>query len=400
MSEKIITVHEAKEILQAQVYERKIAQLDLAEVNGYVLAESLYAPIDIPAFDQSSMDGYAFAFKDWIPGTPMKVAGKIPAGNNEKLSLDKGGSFRIFTGAPLPQGADTVVMQEKTFLTGDTIMISQPELQQGDNRRLRGADIKKGDQALSGGITITASAIGFLGALGYTEIPVYAAPYVAIVITGNELQQPGNELNYGQVYEASSRMLQACLSEMGIKNIKLYFTGDDLEQTVNILTDALHSADVVLITGGVSVGEYDFVVTAAERCGVQRLFHKVKQRPGKPLYAGRKLNQPVFGLPGNPSSVLTCFYQYVWPLLRKMMGHSNSLTYLKVPLAEAFQKNNQLTHFLKGDLKEGKVTILSAQESYRLSSFAVANCLVVLDETMRAYAKDEIVEVHLLPVYG
>lgn len=400
MGEKIISVEEARAILHSQDFERKITRLNLAEAIGYVLAEDLHAPVDIPSFHQSSMDGYAFSFDSLIPGESMNVAARIQAGESEKLVLKKGEAVRVFTGAPIPEGADTVVMQEKTTSADGKVTIDHAELKQGDNRRLQGTDIKKGELALAKNTMITSGAIGFLGALGTTEIPVYATPSISLVITGNELQHPGTELKYGQVYEASSVMLKACLAEMGLNNVSVFFAPDDLQETIRTLNTALESSDVVLITGGVSVGDYDFVVKAAEECGVKQLFHKVKQRPGKPLYAGRKGNQPVFGLPGNPSSVLTCFYQYVWPVLRTITGHPHTLTTLKVPLAEFYQKNNQLTHFLKGLYQDGKVTILSAQESYRLSSFAVANCLVVLDEAMRGYEKDEIIEINLLPVYG
>lgn len=400
MSEKIISVKEARSILDSQNFERKIRRLNLNEATGYILAEDLPALVDIPSFDQSSMDGYAFSFNSWVPGTALKVVDKIAAGRSDKLILKAGEAVRVFTGAPLPEGADTVVMQEKTRTENDLLFIEQEDLKQGDNFRIQGTDITKGDTAVSKDTLVSSGTIGFLAALGYDKVPVFSAPSVALIITGNELQQPGSELIYGQVYEASSVMLQSCLKEMGLHKVNIYFVQDDLNETIKILKTALESSDVVLITGGVSVGDYDFVVKAAEECGVQKLFHKVRQRPGKPLYAGRRKNQPVFGLPGNPSSVLSCFYQYVWPVLRRMTGHAGTLKTMQVPLAASFEKKNPLTNFLKGFYENGMVKILPAQESYRLSSFVVANCLVVLDEAMRHYEKEEPVEIHLLPVYG
>jgi molybdopterin molybdotransferase len=195
-------------------------------------------------------------------------------------------------------------------------------------------------------------------------------------------------------------MLSIALREMGMTDIQLYFAKDDPDETVSALEKALRACDVVLLTGGVSVGEYDFVVPAAERCGVYQLFHRIKQRPGKPLYAGRKDNQPVFGLPGNPSSVLTCFYEYVWPVLRKLTGHDHQLKTLTVPLSAPHKKPHQLKHFLKGYYTDGRVTILPGQESYRMRSFATANCLVVLDEPPHEYQENDLVNIHLLPVYG
>ncbi|SEL13343.1 molybdopterin molybdotransferase MoeA [Parapedobacter koreensis] len=399
-SSQIISVAEAKAILNAQAFERKTVRKSLPEAVGQVLAEDVCAQVDVPAFDQSSMDGYAFTFADWKPGVTLAVVGKIPAGASGQLAVGMGEAARIFTGAPLPEGTDTVVMQERTEEISGQLRIDQVDLKQGDHTRTRGAEINRGEVALVQGMPLTAAAIGFLAGVGCDQVVVYALPTVALVITGDELQQPGKPLLHGEVYEASSSMLRAALAQMGIADVQVYYAEDTLEGTIKVLDTALQVSDVVLLTGGVSVGEYDFVVQAASRCGVQQLFHRVRQRPGKPLYAGRKANQPIFGLPGNPSSVLTCFYQYVWPQLRKLTGHNDTLTALRVPLAAAYDKHNQLTHFLKGVYRDGYATILPAQESYRMRTFAVANCLVVLDEAMRHYDANELVDIHLLPSYG
>lgn len=386
--------------MEDQEFERKVSRKPLVDAVGLVLADNVYARTDIPSFDQSSMDGYAFRFGDWQPGNTLKVVGKLPAGHSGGLQLQAGEAARIFTGAPLPGGADTVVMQEQTEIQGDLLNILQTGLQQDDNKRTRGAEIRDGELALEKGNLITAGAAGFLAGTGCYEVAVYDMPSVAVVVTGDELQQPGQALPYGQVYEASSTMLRIALREMGITDIQLYFAKDDPEETVAALDNALRLCDVVLLTGGVSVGEFDFVVPAAARCGVQQLFHRIKQRPGKPLYAGRKGNRPVFGLPGNPSSVLTCFYEYVWPVLRRLTGHGHQLKVLAVPLSAPHHKINQLTHFLKGYYADGRVTILPAQDSYRMRSFATANCLVALDEAAQPYQENDLVNIHLLPVYG
>jgi molybdopterin molybdotransferase len=396
----MISVAQARTILNDQPFEKRIVQKDLPGAIGFVLAEDIYAPLDIPAFDQSSMDGYAFAFNDWAPGKLLKVAIEIPAGRNDDLSIQKEEAARVFTGAPIPDGADTVVMQEQVSAANGQLNILQKDLKKGNAFRARGSEIKKGELALTKGTEITTGTIGFLAGLGFNEVKVFAAPSVSIIITGNELQQPGQALQHGQVYEASSYMLTANLRQMGIPEIAVLNAKDELEETVAILKKALGSSDVVLLTGGVSVGEYDFVVEATKRCNVQQLFHKVKQRPGKPLFAGRTGNRMVFGLPGNPSSVLTCFYQYVWPLLRKWTGHGGELKKIQVPLARLHDKQNQMTHFLKGIYKDGKVEVLPAQDSYRMRSFAVANCLVELDEPMRTYDENELVTIQLLPTYG
>lgn len=397
---ELISVNEAKKILAEQEFPRKIIQPALAESVGCVLASDILSPVDIPAFNQSSMDGYAFAFDDLQRFRTFEVIEEVPAGRADPLKICQGEAARIFTGAALPEGTDTVIMQEQTSLAGGKISFLSAGLSAGDNRRLKGADIKAGELALAAGTVLSEGAIGFLAGLGLTRVSVFARPAVSIVITGDELQQPGQPLRFGQVYEASSVMLKAALSAMGIHEVSVFYAKDELDETVRMIETALQSAALVLVTGGVSVGDYDFVVRASELCGITALFHKVKQRPGKPLFAGRKESQPVFGLPGNPSSVLTCFYQYVWPLLRRLMGYNDSHRVLRVPLETPHEKKHGLTHFLKGIFDNGKVSILPGQESYRMRSFATANCLVALEEGMRTYEKDEVVNIYLLPVYG
>lgn len=396
----MISVTEAKDILHRVTLVPKIMRCALPEAIGYILAEDIYALTDIPAFNQSSMDGYAFAFADWQSNQELQVVAAVPAGRGDRLVLRKGEAARVFTGAPLPEGADTVVMQEVTEVQQNRLTIQQPALQRGDNFRPQGSEIREGEPALPAGTPVTASAIGFIAGMGHQQVVVYAPPAVTIIITGDELQTPGEPLQYGQVYEASSFMLRAALTQMGITHINVLYAADNLSATVTALQQALQGADIVLLTGGVSVGDFDFVVKATEQCGVQQLFHRVKQRPGKPLYAGVKGLVTVFGLPGNPSSVLTCFYQYVWPLLRRCMGQQPALTQLQVPLAAQHYKPHQLTHFLKGHYHNGSVTVLAAQESYRMRSFAVANCFVALEEPSRQYEAQEQVTIFLLPNYG
>ena len=236
-----------------------------------------------------------------------------------------------------------------------------------------------------------------LAAIGETDVTVYKKPEVAVIITGNELQIPGLPLQSGNVYESNSYMLIAALEQMGIKDIELLYATDDLEELTMRLKEALEIADVVLLTGGVSVGDYDFVVAATEQCSVEKIFHKIKQKPGKPLFFGKKNKQLVFGLPGNPSSVLTCFYEYVAPALQQLQGHLNpGLIKAFLPMASSFSKNEGLTHFLKANYNGQKVTLLSGQESYRLNSFATANCLTCIPENTTILEEGALVEVHFL----
>lgn len=391
----MISVNEAKDIINNKVVVLPSIKLSIEKTVGFVLAEDVFSTIDYPPFHQSSVDGYAFAFDD--VQEKLFINGEVPAGNKESLSLLPKHAMRIFTGAAIPSNADTVVMQEKTIIEDDKLIIKDEQLKQGINFRPAGSDIKAGEPALLKNSVLFPAAIGFLAAIGITDVVVYKNPSVNIITTGNELQQPGNPLQFGQVYEANSYMLKAALQQLGINDVNIFFVDDNLQRLTAKLNEALQSADIVLLTGGVSVGDYDFVLQAAVDCNIEKLFHKVKQRPGKPLYFGKKENKIVFGLPGNPSSVLSCFYEYVIPALEIMVNRKYIIKTLHLPLAKDYKKIAGLTFFLKGIYNNDKAIPLDAQASYQLSSFAKANCLIRLEEEITEYNEGDIVEVHVLP---
>jgi molybdopterin molybdotransferase len=262
---------------------------------------------------------------------------------------------------------------------------------------MKGVEIAVGDLALAKNTLLTPAAIGFLAGLGIKEVAVYPKPVVHIIITGNELQRPATPLQPGQVYESNSVMLQTALLQIGISKTSITFAKDDIAELTVALENALQEADLVLLTGGVSVGNYDFVVAASEACGIAPVFHKIAQRPGKPLFAGKKGNKIIFGLPGNPASVLTCFYVYVTKAIESMSGRKNLLQTKQLLLSAAYSKKIKLTQFLKAYCTEDEVTVLQAQESFRLSSFSLANCLVVLPGEKMEFAEGEPVETILLP---
>ncbi len=394
----MISVAEAKQIIQENIITLPPVKMHLLQAAGMVLAEDVFASINIPSYNQSSMDGYAFSFDDWKVSNSLKIKGEMAAGSSETFTLSPGNAVRIFTGAPVPASADTVVMQEKIKIVNDYLIIEDENILQGSNVRAKGSEIKAGELALAKKTLLMPAAIGFLAGIGVTEVLVYPLPSVSIIVTGNELQTPGQPLMQGQVYESNSFSLQAALKQIHITDIKIYNAEDTLETVKQIMKEALQQSEIVFLTGGVSVGDYDFVAAAAAENGVEKIFHKIKQRPGKPFYFGKKESKLVFGLPGNPASVLTCFYEHVEPALKKIAGQKPALQVMQVPLAEPFKKAAGLTHFLKGFYDGKIVAALSAQESYRLSSFANANCLIKIDEEVTVCEKNEFVEIHLLPV--
>lgn len=391
----MISVAEAKHIISTNVTALNPVTVSLLQARGKVLAADVVAAVDIPAFTQSAMDGYAFAFDDLQK--ELIIEGEMAAGSSSAVEVAAGKAIRIFTGAPVPAGADTVVMQEKVRTENGVLIIEDDKLQRNSNVRPIGSEIKAGELALPKGSLLTAAAIGFLAGIGVNAVSVIPDPVISIILTGNELQEPGQPLLYGQVYESNSFGLTAALESLHLPVHHIYKAEDDAEVVTATLEQALNESDLVLLTGGVSVGDYDFVIQAANKCGVVQQFHKIKQRPGKPLFFGTKDNKLVFGLPGNPSSVLTCFYEYVTEALSLQTKRPLQLKTVQTILAKDCIKPPGLTHFQKAYYDGEKVLPLTAQESYKLNSFATANCLLVLDGENDEYKTNDPVTIHLLP---
>jgi len=397
----MISVQEAKSIVTKSVDPLDPRQVQLNQASGMTLAEDILSPIDVPGFDQSNMDGYAIRFEDYRSGDLLSIGPVIQAGSTDDFSLVKGQAARIFTGSAIPGNADTVVMQEKTKVDEQGLLnIEDPGLESGTKVRKKGTDIRAGEKALAKGSLLTPAAIGFLASIGISAVKVYPNPSVVILITGKEIKKPGESLQRGQLYDSNSYILTSVLEQLHITEVSIRWIDDDLEELSKELDQAISNFDLVLLTGGVSVGDFDFVGKAAMLTGVEELFHKVKQRPGKPLFFGKKGRKIIFGLPGNPSSVLTCFYEYVTHAIEQMTKKKKLMTVERLPLAKAIQKKKGLTQFLKGNCENGVVSALEAQESFRLSSFATANCLIRFEEDQELLAAGDMVEVHLLSING
>lgn len=393
--ETMITAERAIELIKKHVLPLSAVKMNLKESVGLVLANDITAPISIPAFPQSSMDGYAFAFDPNVKS--YRLVGVIAAGDSSKIVLDKGTAVRIFTGAVVPVGADTILMQEKSKIEDGNLIILQDDLKQGDNFRPIGSDIQQGKKAVSMGTILGPTSIGFLANIGIAEVLVYPRPKVGILLTGNELQNPGAPLQYGQVYESNSYSLQAALYQQQIIDVKLEFAPDNLDILSLKLKELLEYNNIVFVTGGVSVGDYDFTLKAFEANGVLPIFHKIKQKPGKPLLFGKKGDKLVFGIPGNPASVLTCYYEYVLPAIGLMMSKNLALEQKKVPIGHDFVKTTRLKQFMKAFYNGAHVMLYSGQESYKLGSYAASNCLAILPEACTEISKGDKIEIHLFP---
>lgn len=372
----------------------KRMDLRLKDALNFVLAKDVVSKIDMPPFRQSAMDGYAVNVWDKDRYT---LIGEIQAGDNQNPKLMPGEAVRIFTGAPVPDAATAVVMQEKVVMEENRLKLEtslHPEM----NIRPRGEQIKEGGVALTSGTNIKGPHIGFLASLGITEITVSDKPSIAIVVTGNELVSPGTPLPYGKIYESNGAMLEATLNEVGYENSTVMRIADDYEDTKNVLENCIANFDVVVVTGGVSVGDYDFVGKALRALGVTEVFYKVKQKPGKPLFFGKKDGVSIFGLPGNPGAALSCFYLYVYPLLKMTEGALEpQLPTIKLPLCDAYAVKGSRAQFLKAKTTPDGVAILDGQSSAMLSAYGTANALVFLPENTTELQKGETVKTILLP---
>jgi molybdopterin molybdotransferase len=389
------SVEEALELVLKNSHSLEESErLPLEDCLNRCLAKAIQAPIDLPSHRQSAMDGYAMALHD---SATYALVGEIKAGDSANPVLKPGQCVRIFTGAVVPDAADAIVMQEKTVSNGSTIEVQSPPVK-GEHIRAVGSQVKKGAFPLAKGQLLQASGLAFLQSLGIRELEVVRTPKVTLILTGNELISPIEKLSRGKIYESNSVLLKAALQQQGIEPNLISFSEDTLEATIHSLEKALLTADVVLVSGGISVGDYDFVKKALEALEVDELFYKVRQRPGKPLYFGKKEKCFVFALPGNPASTLSCFYVYVLPLIARLKGsQSEGLLRMEVPLAHDFSSKEARALFLKASVQNKVVHILDHQHSSMLVSFAKANALVYLPEKEVRLKKGAPVEVLLLP---
>ena len=389
----MITVEEAKNKLLKRIRMSSKELIGIGKASGRVLCEDIYSQISLPSFNQSAMDGYALRLHN---GNKYELIGEIKAGDNPKIGIKKGQAVRIFTGAAVPPDADCVVIQEIVQEGNKYIIVGDYTPKKNDNIRLIGSHIQKGEIALKKGTMLNPAAIGFLVSLGIKHIKVYKNPIVSIVTTGNELQQAGKPITAGKIYESNSFALSSALKEIGIHPKFTAQLRDDKKTLHLTIQKLLRISDVLILSGGISVGKYDLVKETLHKLGVREIFYKVAQKPGKPLFAGRKGGKIIFALPGNPAATLTCYYEYVYPAIRKMQGFSEYFMPKKyVKTSEAIRKKTDRAYFLKGRITHNGVLPLEGQESYIMKSFAEANALIYLPLEKGDIEKGEEVEVHL-----
>lgn len=326
----MISPEEALALIASRIVALPSRKEPLARAVGCALAEPLVALVDLPPFDNSAMDGYAVRVGDLAGASTespvrLRLRGEAAAGTPGAKAVGPGETVRILTGAPVPAGADAVVMQEKTERAGETILVfAAPSV--GENIRPRGEDVRAREPLLSPGTTLRPYEIGLLASQGIAEVEVVPVPSAAVLATGSELVRLGVPLGAGQIYNSNGPALCAALGRWGVPTQDLGSVGDDPEALAAALQPAAGASDLLLVAGGVSVGDYDFTRPVLARLGFQEVFWKVAIKPGKPLLFGLIPAQAtgrdtwVFGLPGNPLSALVCLEEFVRPAIERMRG--------------------------------------------------------------------------------
>jgi len=379
----MLTLEEALSLILAQIPATQGTRADLEQSNGRFLTTSICSTIDLPPFDNSGMDGYAVRSEDVLTASQenpvlLKLLGRVPAGTVFEGEVQRGQCVRVFTGSPLPRGTNAVVMQEDTRIEHPgEVSILEPA-KPFDYVRLQGEDVRAGTQIAKAGSRISPATIGLMGACGIGSVEVGPLPRMALLATGSELLEPGEHLTPGKIHESNRLMLASLSSEVGVSTNIYPLVKDDLLATKEALETAFSNSDFVVTSGGVSVGEMDYVKAGFEKMGGKLQFWKIAMRPGKPFVFGTWKDKFLFGLPGNPVSTFVTFLLLVRPALLKFQGAvETGLSTQHGILNESVSNAGPRRHFIRVFIDPSGIIMPSGtQTSHMLSSLAKANGLL------------------------
>ena len=387
----MISIQEALHILQENLPEARIDTVDLSEARGRYLAESITAPEPSPRYTNSAMDGYALRWadvKDASQENPviLKVIGESRAGEPFDRDVNRNKAVHISTGAMLPSGADTVVRVEDTRKPSDTAVEILAVRCQGQDVRYEGEEFNCGEELLCAGTKLSARQLALLSTVGHYQVKVFSIPRVSILITGSELASfEEKEIKPYQIRDSNSIMLESALQEAGATVSSCSNVEDELQATINAISNAVsQGVDFILCSGGISVGDHDHVKEAAEKVGFEKLFWRIRQKPGKPLFAAQKDSTYLFGLPGNPVSAFMCFTHYIRPLIFTMLGQEMSWKSITAMAGGEIANHGKRTNFIrvKIDQQEGQlplITDIKKQGSHMLSSIVNADGYIIVE---------------------
>jgi molybdopterin molybdotransferase len=404
VSAKLISLEEARSRVLQEALPLSVESRPTTEALGMVVAEDVIAPFSIPPFDNSAMDGFAVRARDTDRAKPndgveLVLAETIAAGEVATNRLERGQAIKIMTGAPIPANADAVVQSELTLEASGRVQIFE-RVRPGSNIRRAGEDVEAGSRALPAGSVLGPAEIGLLAGLGLARVSVHRRPRVAIVSTGSELVELDQPLGPGQIHNSNSYTLFALCRQLGVEPDVLGIVPDDYDATRAILSEGLER-DVLLTSGGVSVGEFDFVKEVHRELGVEQRLWGVAMKPGKPMMFGVRGRTLVFGLPGNPASAMVSFELFVRPALLRLMGHRATTRPLyKAVVGEDLKNTDGRVHVVRVRAwREGKtwrVSTTGSQSSARLRSMIGANGLIFVPGDPAGVVAGEEVDLLLL----
>jgi len=403
----MICADAALKIIRSAVPPCGVERVPLCESAGRVLADDLPARADNPLFDYSSMDGYAVRARDTTGSTSrrparLKLSGRIEAGEETRLRLRPGEAIRILTGAPMPSGADAVVMQEDVERLEGEIRVKAP-FKPRMNVRFRGADIRKGQPLLAKGLALSSRDVALLAGQGFTRVPVAKRPKASVVSTGSELVSAGAALPFGKIRNANGPGLAAALASAGAQVRDWGIVGDDIRELRRVFRRSLFGADILLVSGGVSVGDKDLTRAVLEELGMKTLFWKVSVKPGKPLLFGMRGSTAVFGLPGNPVGAWVCFEEFVRPAIDRMLGRSpNPLGpwHLKGRAENDFEPDGKRRQYVFCRVRQDEggflLRLISRQDSGMMGMACRADALALVPEGIRKVRAGESLDFRLI----
>ena len=378
-----------------------VACVPLVEARELALSEDIRARFDSPPFDNSAVDGYAVRSADAEVGRIFKVVDEAPAGRPAQKEVGEGEAIKIFTGGVVPRGADAVVMVENTSGWGEEFELKKAA-EANQNLRATGEDVREGDLILRAGTEVGAPEIALAATQGYGELSVYRKPKVVILSTGSELVEPGTRaLSPGEIFDSNSFALLAQALEAGADASRMVAASDDADALRAAMEQALTSADVVVTSGGVSVGQRDLVKSTLLELGVEQVFWGVKLKPGKPVFFGTRGDARFFGLPGNPVSAMVCFELFVRPALMEMMGREDKRrprigVYFDEDVENRFGRMHAMRVNLTGTEKGWRAESVGAQGSGLVSSLTKADALALIGPESEGVRAGELVEAIVL----